>query len=193
MTEIDNISKVLPLLDFDPDTYYYVQVLERKKGYTKQRYSELLIDPERLICSIKEVCLKFEARAYISVIPRSLKKFTVELGYEISKRIKNNVYQPSNFHVSDSVALSPNTVKKGGNVWLFDIDNPEYRNPVENWCKKGGINVKAIIPTFQGYHFLVSPFNPSLFGIGSNLKIRIEGGIEFDMKKDSNTLFYGIS
>ena len=194
MQEIDNISLLAPLLNFpDNDTFYYVQVLERKSGFTKQRYSSAIVNLEKSIPGIKEVCLKFGARAYISVIPRSLKKFTVELGCEILKRMSNNVYQPSNFHLPDSVVLSPKVAKPKGSTWLFDIDNPDFKEEVEDWCKGNGIIIKAEVPTFHGYHFLVQPFNPVALNINVNtMKVELLENIKFDIKRDANTILYGI-
>ena len=197
MQEIDNILSLAPLLLFpDSDTYYYVQVLERKTEYTKQRYSNIIVSQKNLeqaIPGIKDICQKFVARAYISIIPRSLKKFTLELGCEVLKRLSNNVYQASNFRLPDSVALSPKTTKSKGSTWLFDIDNPEHKDPVESWCKKSGICIKAVVQTFHGYHFLVQPFNPTPLGITDSMIVKLGDGVEFGIKKDANTILYGIS
>ena len=76
---------------------------------------------------------------------------------------------------------------------LFDVDNPEHKDLVESWCKKSGICIKAVVQTFHGYHFLVQPFNPTPLGITDSMIVKLEDGVEFGIKKDANTILYGIS
>ena len=197
MIELDNIELIKPLLVFpDQDTYYFIQVLERKDEYTQQRYSAPITSLkglDRILPNIKDLCQKFEARAYISLIPRSLKKFTEELGIAVLGRIRNGNYVLSNFHLCDSIALHPGTTKKNGSLWLFDVDAKDQKEPVLEWCKKSGICIKAIVPSFSGYHFLVQPFNPRPLSIPKTMIAKIENNIEFGIKKDTNTILYGIS
>ena len=195
--ELDNIELIKPLLVFpDQDTYYFIQVLERKDEYTKQRYSAPITSKEgleRVTPNIKDLCQKFEARAYISLIPRSLRKFTEELGSAVLERIRNRNFVQSNFRLCDSIALHPGTTKKNGSLWLFDVDSKDQKERVKLWCEKSGICIKAVIPSFSGYHFLVQPFNPNPLGITKTMIARIEDNIEFGIKKDTNTILYGIS
>jgi hypothetical protein len=194
--ELDNIELIKGILNFpDKDTYYYLQVLERKKEYTRQRYSSPITSfqtLEKLLPNVKDICQKFEARAYISLLPRSIEKYTKELSIAVIERIKHGNYVSSNFRLTDSVALHPETIKKGGNLWLFDVDSKDYLETVKDWCNTNNIIIKTIIPTFSGYHFIVQPFNPSSLGIPGTMIVRVND-IKFDIKKDSNTIIYGIS
>ena len=180
---INNIDTIFDFISFpDADTYYYLQILQRNIIKPKQRYSLLLslqtgVDFEE----IKHLCEIFNARAYISIIPRSLKKFTLELSKAIVERVANNAFVSSNLRLPDSIALSPKTIQSGASLWMLDVDNPEMKDEILHYLYLKDIEVKLILPTFKGYHIIVEPFNPVDFRYESLLK------------KDSNTILFGYS
>lgn len=180
MIKIDNFKLIKDFLVFpESDTYFYLQVLQRRKGMTKQRYSNLIVNRDFDEDIIEYYCKMFTARAYISVIPRSLKKFTVELSKAVLNRVFNESYVTSTFRLPDSIALSKKTVISGYNLWMFDIDDPDMKDIVLEECKLCKIDVKVVIPSFKGYHIIVKPFNPTGFKYESLIK------------KESNTLLFG--
>lgn len=194
---IDNTDLILPLLDFsDKDTYYFAQVLKRGNNVSgpAQRWSGI-ITKDRLVQDLglaEEIADKWDARVYISLIPRSLKKFTIEVCSTYLERIKTESWSGANYRIPRSVALKPETEKRG--LWLFDIDNPEFKEPIEDWVKKENIKLVAEIPTFHGYHFIVNPFNPRKYTDSPDLEVELfDGELYFGIKKDCNTILYGQS
>lgn len=180
---IDNIDTILNFISFpDADTYYYLQILQRDTVKPKQRYSSLLSLQKGIdFKEIKSLCKIFNARAYISIIPRSLKKFTLELNKAIVERVSNNAFVPSNLRLPDSIALSPKTIQSGASLWMLDVDYPEMKDQILDYLHLKDIEVKLILPTFKGYHIIVRPFNPVDFKYESLLK------------KNSNTILFGYS
>lgn len=195
--KINNTDLILPLLNFpNPDTYYFAQVLKRgdtSKGPAK-RWSGV-ITKDRMVQDLglaETIADKWDARVYISLIPRSLKKFTIEVCSAYLERIKTENWSGANYRIPSSVALKPETGTKG--LWLFDIDNPEFKEPIEDWTKKEGIEIIAEIPTFHGYHFIVNPFNPKKYTDDPDLNVELfDGELYFGIKKDCNTILYGQS
>ena len=182
MIELDNTQLILDYLIFpDKDTYYYLQVLQRDGGTKpRQRYSTLITQDRQIdLEEIKYLCRLFTARAYISVIPRSLKKFTNELSMAVIERVATGSYVPSTLKLPSSVALSPKTIKSGSSLWMFDCDNEASTGLVLKWCKGAGVDVVLEVPSFQGCHIIVKPFNPKKCVLTSMIK------------KESNTMIFG--
>lgn len=182
MIELDNIELILRFLSFpDPDCYYYLQILQRE-GRTRQVYSTLITKDRPInIEEVKYLCREFTGRAYISLCPRSLKKFTLELSKAVIERVVNETYVTSTLRLPDSIALKSGTIVSGGTLWMFDIDDPKLKEPTLNKCEECGIVVKLIVPSFQGYHIIVEPFNPTNFD-QECLAI---------LKRDANTMIFG--
>jgi len=183
MTKIlDNFDLILDFLEFpNEDTFYYLQILQREGKFKhRQRYSTLLSRDKKLdIDEIKYLCRIFTARAYISVIPRSLRKFTLELSKEVIDRVAHNAFITSTLRLPDSVALSQQTICSKSSLWMFDVDDPNLKDIILEECIKSGIEVKLIVPSFSGCHIIVKPFNPKDFKYSSLIK------------KESNTIIFG--
>ncbi len=194
---INNIELILPLLNFpNPDTYYFAQVLKRgDTGKSPAQKWTGLITKDRLRQDLglsESIADKWDARVYISLIPRSLKKFTIEACSTYLERIKTENWNAANYRIPSSVAFRPETETK--RLWLFDIDNPEFKEPIEDWAKKEGINIIAEIPTFHGYHFIVPPFNSGKYTSDPDLDVELyDGELYFGIKKTCNTILYGQS
>lgn len=194
MIELDNTKLILDRLKFpDNDTYYYLQILQREGEPKVQRYSTLVTKEKGIdIEEIKHLCRFFIGRAYISIIPRSLKKFTLELLNRVTERVKNECYVPSIFGISNSVAVSPKTIISKGSLWLFDVDCPDFKDPILKKCEDLGIEVDSVIPSFQGYHIIVKPFNPKILSETGSEVIYLENDVTFSIKKEANTMIFGI-
>lgn len=194
MIELDNTELILDLLKFpNNDTYYYLQILQREGEPKVQRYSTLVTKERGInIEEIKYLCRLFTGRAYISIIPRSLKKLTLELLSRVTERVKNECYVPSIYGISKSVAISPKTIVSKSSLWLFDVDCPDFKDPILKKCEDLGIEVKTVIPSFQGYHIIVKPFNPKILSETNSEVIYLENDVTFSIKRDVNTMIFGV-
>ena len=127
---IDNYAQIVPLLKFEEGTFYYLQVLQRKKDnpemswQTKQRYFKFIRTLEELETynkEAREIADFYNARVYISLTPRSFEKLSLEALVELSIRIKNKDFS-SNFKIFEKLALLPGCAKKDGKLWMIDYD-----------------------------------------------------------------------
>lgn len=197
---IDNFSQIVPLLKFEEGTFYYLQVLQRKKDnpgmswQTKQRYFKFIRSQEELEIytrEAKEISDFYNARAYISLTPRSFEKLSLEALVELSTRIKNKDFN-SSFKIFEKLALLPGCAKKKGKLWMLDYDNNSgTADLVELLTTTYKIPFKALLPTVNGYHIIVEPFNIQSLGqpLDSDYNYKI-GEYEFGLKFDCNVLLY---
>lgn len=195
---IDNLTEIVPLLKFEEGTFYYLQVLQRKKDnpgmswQTKQRYFKFIRSQEELETYTKEareISDFYNARAYISLTPRSFEKLSLEALVELSTRIKNKDYL-SNFKIFEKLALLPGCAKKEGKLWMIDYDSklpgfPEFLETIHK------VKIKASLPTVNGYHIIVEPFNIQILGQPEDADYNYKlGEYEFGLKLDCNALLY---
>jgi hypothetical protein len=202
---IDNFSVVPPLLEFGKDTYYFVQIIKRRKdvGNEGMSVSELclwqrFIDrPEtldRMKQEIQELCTIYNARAYIELNPRSLEKWSIELTRKLLDRISLHDFT-SVQRLPNKVALSEETIKTRGlkvvdrRRWLLDIDEKTTIPIADRWITEQGIRKVATIPTLSGAHIIIESFNYKHAGLKLGGKVETEGTC-FILSPTSNTLLY---
>ena len=195
---IDNLTEIVPLLKFEEGTFYYLQVLQRKKDnpgmswQTKQRYFKFIRSQEELETYTKEareISDFYNARAYISLTPRSFEKLSLEALVELSTRIKNKDFG-SNFKIFEKLALLPECAKKEGKLWMIDYDSklPGFSEFLGATYK---VKIRASLPTVNGYHIIVEPFNIQIFGQPEDADYNYKlGEYEFGLKFDCNALLY---
>lgn len=195
---IDNLTEIVPLLKFEEGTFYYLQVLQRKKDnpgmswQTKQRYFKFIRSQEELETYTKEareISDFYNARAYISLTPRSFEKLSLEALVELSTRIKNKDFG-SNFKIFEKLALLPGCAKKEGKLWMMDYDSklPGFPEFLEATYK---VKIRASLPTVNGYHIIVEPFNIQILGQPEDADYNYKlGEYEFGLKFDCNALLY---
>ncbi len=195
---IDNLDQIIPLLKFEEGTFYYLQVLQRKKDnpgmswQTKQRYFKFIRSREELdiyFKEAKEISDFYNARAYISLTPRSFEKLSFKALVEWSTRIKNNDYN-SNFKIFEKLALLPGCAKKNGKLWMIDYDGTNVSRLLSIFIDYK-IQVKSLLKTVNGYHIIIEPFNLQILGkpFDSDYNYKIEE-FEFGIKFDCNALLY---
>ena len=201
---VDNFSKVQSLLEFGADTYYFVQIIKRRKdegneglGVSElclwQRFIDKPSTLEHLKQEIQELCTIYNARAYIELNPRSLERWSIELAKRLLDRISLHDYT-SVQKLPSRVALSEETIKTRGLTidrrrWLFDIDDYTSILAIERWMNENRIKEVARIPTFNGTHIIVESFNYKQLGLKLGGDVKIEGG-EFTFSPIANTLLY---
>jgi len=212
--KIDNLNKIRPLLVFKtgknntPEIYYFVQVIQRRKdnpemeGSEYQRGSWFITSTKELDKHwprIVKTCEDYNARAYISLTPRSLSKLCKKCLLEYTNRIITEDYNRI-YDIPKKAALSDYTIQSRGIIdkprWVVDIDDPEYYATI-NSIMNNITKVIDIIPTSSGgYHLLVEAFNPKklqpfcegsceLYG-----DYKLSSGEEFTLRLECNTILY---
>ena len=207
----DNKDKIKDLLKFDNSnndcTYYYVQIIKRRKDNPDLERNEIKIGSffltdenklEEYWNFIKERADKENARVYISLNPRSLRRFTALCLMEYSKRVMNNSFDKS-WKIPDSCALNKNSIKTRGITdsgrWVVDVDSnsEEIKNGVGEFIKTH-TKILHILKTPNGFHLIVSPFNYrklDTFRISKSADdYKIDQGYEFTLRREGNTILY---
>jgi hypothetical protein len=201
---VNNIEIIKSLLKFREGIFYYVQVIQRKKENPDlpksdlKRYQCFITSMEDLdihLPRIIKVCCDYNARAYISLIPRSLEKLTKQCALEYVKRISSEEYKrawdiPNRLALSDEVRAKIQGEKP---KWLFDIDKIEDKDAIINMIHEKNITISGIIPTPNGCHVLVEAFNPGLLMKYKSYEDYIlPGGEKFTFRPDCNTILFAV-
>lgn len=175
----NNKEKFLEIADFsDPDKFYFLQVLMRKKDTDNKlaknngarcikpyfiRSEEYL---EYVWPEITKLCDVFEARACITVNPRSFRKNALKTISEIVVRLEEQ-HENTVWTVYNSVAGKYSAAEKGNKCWIIDIDDPsvsaeEIISTIKDIRPEGDKYV-GTIPSKSGTHLIVRPFDISLW------------------------------
>ena len=204
---IDNFEKVLDLMKFGDHTYYYLQIIQRRKDSgnsemktaEQQKWSKFITSKDelrRVQEDTKKICDLFGARAYIELNPRCLEKFSILL----AKKLLNRIYLKDYAHISslrNKVALLDDTIKTRGITdsrrWTLDIDNLNDLEIIKNWTKEKGIDIISEIPTPNGIHLLIKAFNYRPLNIKIDSEFEIKDGVKTTIKPFANSvLYYGL-
>ena len=209
---IDNKEQIKDLLLFknDGDTYYYLQLIKRRKDNPGMKKSEMKLGSgfitslekfEDLYEIFKERANIENCRIYISLAPRSLKKFTGLCLIEYGKRIANESYQ-SSWRIPDQVALMKETIKTKdlgcSGRWVIDIDSPEQEYKMELYdFISSYTKVLKVLFTPGGYHLIIEPFNyrkldPYRVSISRDDYVfkYNEFEYQFTLRREGNTILY---
>jgi len=190
---IDNYSLIDPLLTFEnPDTFYFCQIIRRRKDNNDLKYDNRLIKSYYLCnCDslssnweeMKEIANLFQARVMININHRSLKKtalYTMEI---ISSQLSCD-----NYHGVRSAYNSACGRPSGDDKsWIIDIDSRDYNVvkgviDIVNEIRRDPKGIIKVIPSKSGYHVLTLPFNMKIFSHITDNK--------FDVHKNNPTNLY---
>lgn len=182
---IDNFEKILPLLEFPKprDSFYFVQVLQRKKDHKDIRLggsnnnSRLIkayhiSSPEKLMIH-KEEMVKlaelFNARVGINLNPRSFEKAAFQTLVKIANQMENkNFYDVRKSY--DSVC--GNYHAEMDKRWLIDIDTKDeatiepimsFVTSLQAQVQNKDYQILARLETKNGWHLITNPFNLESF------------------------------
>lgn len=159
--------------EYAGDWFYMVQIMTRTKdtGEKPKHIHTLFVESREYLMSHKDMIIKlcemFNARAYISVNPSSYKKCAIKMFKELAEVVENENYK--------GILSLPETVAgkygaDGGlNLWIVDLDGIKSLEECQPYIDfiigiyndgKGRPNweIKPL-PTVNGYHLLVSPFD----------------------------------
>lgn len=202
--QIDNFDKIQPLLEFGQDTYYFVQIIKRRKDLgnenleiSERKIWQKFIDKpdvlEKLKQEIQELCTIYNARAYIELNPRSLERWSIEMTKKLLDRISLHDFT-SVQRLPNKVALSEETIKTRGLLidrrrWMLDVDEKTSIPAALNWIQEKGIRKVAEVPTISGSHIIIESFNYKKEGLKLGGTIET-AGTKFVLSPTANTLLY---
>ena len=190
---VDNFKLIKPLLEFpNDDIYYHLQILRRGKDHPELPAANRVIK-SYFICGfenldyvedeIKKLCEFFEARAYINLAPKSIKKTTMlQLKY-----LAQRAYEGDFKKIWKSWNNCAGEIKGEEPRWIVDIDSNDIKwNHVMDdidTLEPYGMDTKYItnIPTKSGWHIITTPFNLQQFK---------EKYPDIDVHKNNPTLLY---
>lgn len=175
--KIDNFELIKPLFYFNEanNMFFFLQIVRRAKDHkgeekkTKERAIKTYIVTSReYLDSIKDevilLCEQYGARAYINVAGKDFDKVQKEMlcvlaEYNVNNTIVNP-YRLLNRIIGQLKSRCPR--------YLIDIDDiPSQEKPVLDWLAKYFSNREyyhiATVPTAQGEHFIVEPFDVDSF------------------------------
>ena len=199
---IDNFEPIKELLDFsEPNTFYFIQILKRRKENPDMRtgvrvinnyYLDSIEDLERLRERILEDCKKHNARAYINLNRLDYEKVALHTMKQVAEYIIQKDYKAVKNAFSTTCGSHHSEKEKR---WIIDIDEEfieqkeMIRKVVEELhaeIKGNSYKILAEITTKSGFHIITNPFNidkfrkdKRLYFVGENL-----------IHKNSPTLLY---
>jgi hypothetical protein len=173
---VDVFEQIKHLLVFeDKDDFYYLQILQRKKenkelgansrviknyyiknlGYFEEKYDE-----------IKGLCNIFNARAMLRLNKRSFSKVAFKSLQNIANSMSNGEYEFIQKSYDRACGDGHNDKNK---KWIIDIDGEIIENNINemlsviNEVKPDGEKLIVRLPTKNGIHLIVKPFNTAVF------------------------------
>jgi hypothetical protein len=197
---VNNFDIIKTYLDFtNPDTYYFLQLIQRRKDNPDLGKDMHIIDDifiynmgqyERMEAEIIATCKLHNARAYFRLNKRSLKKSAMQLLKKVTTMIIDENYKSvKNAYSSVSGEFNNDDDKK----WIVDIDNVildgnfGYKHE-SMLCTLRNLQIETgreplvnLIPTKNGIHIITRPFNVNEF------KKKYPS---IDIHKDNPTILY---
>lgn len=202
MRKIDNFELIKELLKFEnPDEFYFIEIIQRKKDNINLDVNSRIIafysirsikEYNNLAPVIKAICEATGSRAYINLNRRSYKV----TAFQMLKLLTNYVTSANYKAIAKLFSSCVCSFKHESNpTWILDIDPDENGNlPTLNEiismtqfidfkCQPIGNKLVTKIPTLNGLHLIVKPFNCKTF-TDNNLYKNIT------IHKNSPTLLY---
>lgn len=170
--EIDNFDVISKQLNLnDPDKFYFVQIIRRKKDNPNARfhYAEYpkhwnVTNGQELLShkdEIKQICNMYNARAYIRLNPRSTKLATARAGDIIKDAIrkqKTMSYEEA-YAIASGHSFKSRQHTNDFPVTMIDIDTTDknIHQKVLDQLKNAGISVLFTYETLNGGLHIVMP------------------------------------
>ena len=179
---INNFEQIKKLLEFrSEDDFYFLQILQRKKDHPagkvngtnnnsrliKAYFIKSIEHLEFVEPEIIELCKLFQARAGINLNRRSFKKMALQHLRKVTDQILSEDFHKSH-RAYNTVCGKHN--HDSDKKWILDIDNgdvgkiellhlPDCIKEIE----PTGDKLIATIPSKNGLHLIVKPFNLKVF------------------------------
>ena len=197
---LNNFEIIRPLLDFsNSDTYYFLQILKRRKDNPDLAKDMVVIDDifiyslthfDNIKDYIIRTCDTNNARAYFRINKRSAKKTAFQMLKRVTDIIISEDYKAVRGAFS---SVSGEFHGDDDKKWIVDIDYKDFegnKNLLETIHvdirmlqeETGREAMMEIIPTKNGYHLITRPFNIKAF--------TDRGYPRIDVHKDNPTILY---
>lgn len=173
---IDNFELIKPLFYFNEESYmfFHCQIVRRAKDHKPDKVKEGSIQTYFIrsiehLNSLKEeivlLCEHYGARAYINVAGKDFDS----VNKSMLAMLANAVCLKSISAMNPERILNRCVGEEKSRIpkWVIDIDDMSLKEPILKWLDDY-FNVNedylyATIPTVQGVHLIVKPFNVSDF------------------------------
>lgn len=168
---IDNFKLFEKIFSLKENEFYFVQIIQRSKDdnsvtssnnryrRVKSYYISSIDEYHRFIPEIIKFCENNNARAYIRVTPVSFYDVAVSTAEEYIRRIKEKqTFKSCSIYDSCCEKVKSSHSK----VWMIDVDICSSFDELSTTIEKitsSGSRVRLILPTKNGYHILVDPFD----------------------------------
>lgn len=172
---INNFNIISDLLKFtDDDDFYFLQLISRKKenndlSKSQKLYRTWYISSVDYLLRRESEMIKmsnyFNARLYINLNKRNYKKVAMQTAKIILDDMSNGDFKHARRAFDTACGRY---ISDDDKSWIIDIDEKgrmsnDILRFIENECEPIGQKFKTIIPTKNGYHLIVSPFNVKKF------------------------------
>lgn len=198
---VNNFELIGGMLDFsNPDTYYFLQVLKRRKDNPTMEKDMMVIDDyfiyssrqyDKMRNDVIATCQAHNARAYFRLNKRSIKKSAFQTLKRVTDLIVSENYKDVKSVYS---SISGEFCSDEDKTWIVDIDDvtidgfnhSEEQISVRRFLSElqeeaGRTPMLTFIPTKSGVHIITRPFNLKKF------KDRYP---DIDVHKDNPTILY---
>ena len=175
---VDNFDLIRPMFYFNEvnNMFFHCQIVQRAKDHKPNKVKEEAIRTyfirskehfDRVKDEIILLCEHYGARAYINVSAKDFEDMQKLMLKTLVRNVTENIIQnPRKILNSAAGELKSRSTK-----WIIDIDDKSLLEPVLQWLDEyyfikessRSLYLKSIIPTVQGVHLLVPPFNLQLF------------------------------
>ena len=174
---IDNSKLIAPFFkDVDANEFLHCQVVRRAKDHPHEKVVEspvntYLFKSYNHLClhkaEIINICETEGARAYINVSPKSFESVNIELLGKLTVAVRTkSLATTSPIKILNSAI---GVVKGRPQKWMIDIDDMSLVKVVKRALHTIDMHygsntvIYGEIPTVQGEHLIVSPFNRDAF------------------------------
>ena len=196
---INNLNIIKQLLKWeDPNDFYFIQILKRKKdnpdhtSYRMQISTYSIRSMESLDKLLPEMVMlaKFhKARIYINLNRRNFEQLGLQMVKKVADCLINKEYKNiKNAFNSISGSLHVEKPKR----WIVDTDGftPQEIQNIKDLIFELGGTILETIPTVNGMHIITNPLNVQEFSIKWTKMKEINGNSMPEIQKDNATLLY---
>jgi hypothetical protein len=166
---INNLDIIKPLLIWeDPNDFYFVQILKRKKENPDNTSDSTVISTyyinsleslDRLFPEMILLAKFHNARVYIHLNRRNYEQLGLQMIKKIADSLINKAYRDiKNAYTSICGSFHAEKNKK----WIIDIDDDSSQQ-IKNLILELDGTIYESIPTVNGMHLITSPFNKQDF------------------------------
>lgn len=172
---VDNFDLIRPMFYFNEanNMFFHCQIVQRAKDHKPNKVKEGAIKTyfirsiehfDRIKDEIILLCEHYGARAYINVTGKDFETMQKIMLMNLARNITENIVQNPRKILNSAAGELKSRLPR----WIIDIDDKSVLDSVLQWFydyfKVGKeFYLKATIPTVQGVHLIVIPFNLQLF------------------------------